>query len=204
MIFQFFIGHNSPFIVDRMSNKISPSILFETCMSFVKMLAHLTHCAYWYCWMLYISYILSLGASASSSFCWIRRLVPSLHSDHGGPVNRVTDGAKRRKRAYRALPRQHWAKETMDKNSPNSFWRERERERQRRRVKNTHQNSPNAPNTVQCGLHLSGCEACGWRYCLPIGQWNYVSKRTPKQKCKYVISSSLASEKLQMFLGAFP
>ena len=38
MIFLFFFGHNSPFIVDRMSNKISPSILFETCMSFVKML----------------------------------------------------------------------------------------------------------------------------------------------------------------------
>lgn len=104
-------------------------------VSFVKMLAHLTHCAYWYCWMLYISYILSLGASASSSFCWIRRLVPSLHSDHGGPVNRVPDGAKRRKRAYSALPRQHWAKETMDKNSPNSFWRERERETKKKSKK---------------------------------------------------------------------
>ena len=39
MIFLFFFfGHNFPFTVDHMSNKISPSILFETCMSFVKML----------------------------------------------------------------------------------------------------------------------------------------------------------------------
>ena len=34
----FFFSHNFRFIVDHMSNKIYPSILFETCMSFVKML----------------------------------------------------------------------------------------------------------------------------------------------------------------------
>ena len=36
--FSIFFGHNFPLIVDHMSNKISPSILSETCMSFVKML----------------------------------------------------------------------------------------------------------------------------------------------------------------------
>ena len=38
MICLFLCYHSFPFIVDHMSNKISPSILFETCMSFVQML----------------------------------------------------------------------------------------------------------------------------------------------------------------------